>query len=220
MLWRETSDIIILTVGRYLVNQLMKKLTKAILVASIIVGVFFIWFSVIRSGCKRLTCLSMINLGKFKVKEIYQENDNLFWGLLSSGDFLLRAEVSSSVLPEDAEKEIKQQVLWTQSLFETAPAPYPGEISDRIVCSRDFVPKITSIRRQGGDFTYVKLFLNDRLVAGACNQDLVSYENTLVLFYCPQTKQLFKVELIIPKKDTENLTSYDKMLDSLACKQK
>jgi hypothetical protein len=152
-------------------------------------------------SCSRLSCLTLNNLSQFKSKEIYQENKNIFSGLLSYKKDLLRVEVRYRIKQIEAEQHINAQIINMKGLFAKATSPYPGEISDEIDCQEKFKPTFTKIKTASGvKIAYFTGYLNQRLVFGACTEDQMFYKGVLALFYCPKQKQLFQNRNHRPKK--------------------
>ena len=161
----------------------------------------------------------MRDLDKFDVKEIYQDDKDVYRALFSKDSNLLRVDIRSNISESEAAKQIEVQITRMKALFENAASPYPGEISDEVVWDKELIPQLEERevnRIQASHFTG---YLNDRLVFGACTQDQAIYRGILALFYCPNQKQLFQLEIITPRDNYEtNENKYLQMLNSIGCK--
>lgn len=182
---------------------------------------FAIFFILSQKGtfCTRLRCLSMKNLQEFTVQEIYQDDGGIYRALLARDDDLLRVDVRSGISRAEAEQSIQAQITRMKALFESAVSPYPGEISDEIVCGEEFIPVFEQSEINSIHISRFTGYLNDRLVIGACTKDQAFYKGVLVLFYCPDQAQLFQLELIAPKEDfLASEDKYQDMLVSIRCR--
>jgi hypothetical protein len=179
----------------------------------------FAYFSSQQKSCQKLSCLVMKNLDQFQTKEVYQDDPKTYRALLWFDEDLLRVEVNSAIANDEAEKQIQAQITRMKALFEKAAAPYPGEVSDVIQCPEEFRPIFGTTNQNNLQISHFTGFLNSRLVFGACTADQVIYQAVLALFYCPEQKQLFQLEIIAPaEKFKASPEKYNQRLKSLACK--
>lgn len=185
----------------------------------LLIGFLVIYYlPTIRKDCRKINCFKMEDLGKFKLKEVYEEDRNIYRALFAQEDDLLRIEVKSQVGEKEAGKYIEAEIVRMKALFQNAASPYPGELSSEISCSEEFKPVLKTVQQNNLQISYFTGFLNTRLTFGACTQNQAIYKSILVLFYCPLAKQLFQVEIIAPKeKFTAYPKRYQKMLDSISC---
>jgi len=171
-------------------------------------------------SCKKIFCLSLKDASEYKLKEIYEENQYIFRGLYGKDDILLRLEIRYNATKSEAEQAIKNQIMRTQALFDEAAAPYPGDISDIVSCSKEYIPKHTTKTKNEVSISHFSGFVNERLVFGSCTADQLKYFDTLSMFYCDKQKKFFQVELIIPKDEyLKDPSEYKEILNSLGCKQ-
>ena len=169
--------------------------------------------------CPKTGCFSMQNLDKFKTAEIYQNDQNIYRAMLKNGDDILRLEVKSGILQDEAQKEIATRIARMQALFENATSPYPGEITNVIECTEKFKPTLTKVNQINTEIAYFTGYLNNRLTFGSCTEDQAIYKGNLIFFYCAKEKQLIQLELITPKeKFLASETEYGQILSSLGCK--
>lgn len=192
-----------------------------ILITSTMIILFSLFYFYNKNAeCKRLDCLTMNNLAKFRVKEIYEDSDSNYSALLGYDNYLLRIGVQSNLEPQEAENNINARVFRMKSLFTDAPAPYPGVISDKIVCDKAFVPEFKKEKINSIWFSYFTGYLTPRLTFGACTEDQVYYKGILAFFYCPSQKKLYQLEIIAPKEDyNTNPQRYTNMLHSISCRE-
>lgn len=193
---------------------------KAGLVVISIISAFVVVLVVYKSRqCTKLECLSMKDLDKFKVQEVYQDNDNTYRTLLSRDNDILRVDIRTDISESESKSRIQTQITRIKAQFENATSPYPGEISDQIECSGEYKPVFFEERINGVQASYFTAFLNNRLVLGACTEDQAVYKEIFALFYCPKQRQFFQMELIAPKDvfDSDE-RRYKQMLYSIDCR--
>lgn len=187
---------------------------------AVLVVFFVVLFALTQKpkSCARLECLSMTGLDEFRLEEVYQDDNNIYRALLFRKNDLLRVEVRSNIPKHEAEQHIRAQITRMKALFENTVSPYPGEISDEIVCGTEFTPTFTVDELTGVEISYFTGYLNRRLVFGACTEDQAIYRGTLALFYCPNQEQLFQLEIIAPNEDFfASSETYEQMLWSIHC---
>ncbi|MDO8551808.1 MAG: hypothetical protein Q7S03_03980 [bacterium] len=158
----------------------------------------------------------MTGLNEFKIKEVYEDDQNVYRALYNKDDNIIRVEVRSNLSSEEAKSLTRSQVTKINALFANAISPYPGAISDEIVCPEEFKPVYKTSNINGLEVTSLTGFLNNRLVFGACSQDQAAYKDVLSLFYCKKPKSFFTFELIKP--NNQNAKDFLQTLSSLRCK--
>lgn len=161
----------------------------------------------------------MKNLNNFKLQEIYQEDKNTFRGSYSFEDSIIRAEVISKMNSENALQNITAEISRAKGLYADAPAPYPGVISDKIVCDKEFVPEFNEEEVNKVKISYFTGFMTERLTFGACSKEEAFYKGQFALFYCPGQKKMYQLEIIAPKNDfLKSPEKFEGMLKSISCK--
>lgn len=169
-------------------------------------------------SCRRLSCLSIKDKNQYRVKTLYEENKNIFRALFENGDNLLRAEIRPNSTQIDADGAIQTQLARTKGVFEDAAAPYPGEISDVISCSKEYKPVYSQVQQNGIRISYFEGYVNERLVFGSCADSQAAYHDTLAMFFCEKQKQFYQLEIIIPReKYVKNPQENTQILNSIAC---
>lgn len=199
------------------------KIKTDVKIFSFLVIIFFIlggiYLTLNALACKHLTCISLADNNKYKIKEVYEENKYIFRALYEKDKTLLRVEIRPNYSYEETKQAIQTQLARTKGLFEDASAPYPGEISDVIACGEMYKPVYSEKVQNGIQISYFSGFVNDRLVFGSCSNDQAVYHDTLAMFYCQNQKKFYQLEIIFPTKDYKTHTKeYNKILDSIACK--
>ncbi len=198
-----------------------KKLIIFLLILGLISAAIIYLSSKQKGDCLRLTCLSMNTLNQYRLKDLYEEGRNSYRALYKNGDDRLRVEVRSQTSLEEAQNYIQTQITRIKGVFEVAAAPYPGEVTNEIVCAEEFKPIYSTKTQSGIPISYFSGFLNQRMVMGSCTADQLTYHNVVAMFYCPNQKQFFQIELIVPKDIFEKQTEkYQKTVDSITCKNR
>lgn len=138
--------------------------------------------------------------------------------LLERDNDLLRVDITSSVAKEQANRLIQTRIAKMKALFENATSPYPGEISDEIVCDKRFKPTFTSEGINGIPVSYFTGYLNSRLTYGACTEDQAVNKGIMTLFYCPAQRKVYQLELISEKdRFIKNEADYLRIIRSIQC---
>ncbi len=154
-----------------------------------------------QSLCDGLRCIRMTDSQSYQEKELYSDTPNVYRALYSFGERYIRIE-AQRVSSADAEQTLEGSVTRMKALFENAPAPYPGEISDTIVCDKAFAP--TYAERSpttDGSLKYFIGYLNNRMTFGSCSVDQAVYKGIMGFMYCPNRAVIVRVELIAPTRE-------------------
>ena len=84
--------------------------------------------------------------------------------------------------------------------FYSRFAPYPGEITKRVVCSLDFYPTAYNIVLQGGlTATFFRTYVNARQAWGVCEKEEIAGVRYWGLIYVPSSKSLLNVKFTFPQ---------------------
>jgi hypothetical protein len=187
--------------------------TRIIIILTVVVaGIFFVRDGLFlpKALCKNIACISLQNRQTYDLKEVYADTPDTYRALYQDSLSLLRLEVKK-ILPEQSDQELTGAVSRMKALFEKAPAPYPGEISDAVICDAAYIPTY----KEANGIRYFTGFLNDRLTFGSCSKDQAVYTGMMGFVYCPKSSLLIKLELITQTADfparekelTERMTS-------------
>jgi len=192
----------------------------AIAVFFSVLGLFFIIHTSTKttSLCDNLHCISVTGQQTFSRKELYADTGETYRALYTTPDRTLRIE-ARKVSANLSEIERKAAVTRIKAMFEKAPAPYPGELSDAIVCDPDYIPIYREATSSAG--TRLSLFtgyLNNRLTFGSCSEDQAVNKGILAFMYCPASSLFIKLELIQPTSVFEAAPEeIEKQLFTVAC---
>lgn len=167
-------------------------------------------------NCRQLGCIKMDGLDSFEVGEIYQNENNVYRALLIRGGDKLRVEVLN--LPKsEVGRETDSRIAKIKALYENAPAPYPGEVSDEITCSKEFKPQFESYKNNDLQIEAGSIFLSERLTYGVCTEDQAFYRGVLAIFYCPNSHKFYQFEFITPKNEYSS-DKFESYLKSIGCR--
>lgn len=183
-------------------NQHMTSKQYVILLFPIVFAVLAIiwWKSRPVSLCMHLSCIRMEGISSFREKDTYSNTPKTYRALYTDNARFIRIEAQRATITT-APQELDAAVTKVKTMYEKAPAPYPGEISDAIVCDPHFVPTYEEINdgnRKTGVFVG---YLNNRMTFGSCSQNQAVYRGILALTYCPIQSLLLRFELIAPTAD-------------------
>lgn len=102
--------------------------------------------------------------------------------------------------------------------FHSRFAPYPGEITKRVICSLDFYPTAFQIVLQGGiTATFFRTYVNSRHSWGVCEKEEIAGVRYWGLIYVPHKKLLMNLKFTYPK-GKENSEQFFKFVKSLRFK--
>lgn len=108
-----------------------------------------------------------------------------------------------------------EQITAVQALYENALSAYPGEVSNRIVCSEAFQPRYFEKVQKGAVYKYFLLYSTERFGLGACTKDSIAYQHLLGWLYCSQQEGLYVIRYFIPQGGGEDGMEQDFL--SLSC---
>ena len=102
------------------------------------------------------------------------------------------------------------------SSFSEYNSPYPGALSNKIICSEKYIPKIKEKNLTNSLRIFYYLYANDRFAFGGCVDDVLDYLAVLAFIYCKEKNILYEIKYFTPKNNaTEN---YKKIVESFTCK--
>ncbi|HJX59418.1 MAG TPA: hypothetical protein VJ481_02580 [Patescibacteria group bacterium] len=169
--------------------------------------------------CEGLRCLSFTGLENYKTIEVYKNDASSYKAMLSidSGE-LLRVETRYGWEPSQAQKYISSETQRIKGLFADAPAPYPGDVSNEIVCAKEYAPKYFEKNIGDTKLYYFLGNMNSRLTLGGCSPAQAVYKVQLGWIYCSQQKNLYQLEFIVPASSYDkNPERYEGVLVSIRC---
>lgn len=180
-------------------------------------SIFLLFFNSRNYSCKELSCIQFAGKSEFSIKEIYEKNNNVFRAFYSDKKRNLRVEVVSDINSYNAAEYINSRIARMNALFGNAFVPYPGDISNEIVCPKEFRPEFYKINKEGLEIQYFIANLNQELIYGSCSADQIVYNGIEAFVYCPKNRQVFQLEILESKekfKKSENL----RIIKSIICK--
>jgi len=171
------------------------------------------------SLCSNLSCFLMTNTNDYAIEERYSDTKEVYRALYKHNNRYIRIE-ARPIDPAQKDAELHAAINRMRALFEKAPAPYPGEISDAIVCDPAFIPIMKELKNADTQLTYFIGYLNNRMTFGSCSLDQAVYKGIVAYTYCPAKKLYLSLELFAPTKDFEtNSAELENQIRSLRCIQ-
>ena len=169
--------------------------------------------------CHRLSCLQLSDNAVLKLTEVYEDiPGSVYRARYQMGDFIVRVDVRSDVEPDAAIDYIHGRVAGMKALYDNLRSPYPGLLSNEIVCDEGFKPTYRSFTTaQTIQIQEIVGYLNDRLTFGSCQKDQAVYRGLMVLAACPKQKMLYQIEFITPI-ESFNQSYLDTLTHSLTCR--
>ena len=181
---------------------MIRKFAAVILFLLIIVSVVA-WQKTERSSlCQKLDCFLMKDSEKFAAEELYSDTKEVYRALYKHDSRYIRLE-ARVVDQSQKDAELHAATNRMRALFEKAPAPYPGEISDAIVCDPAFVPVTKELKNADITLTYFIGYLNNRMTFGSCSLDQAVYKGIVAYTYCPAKDLYLTIELFAPTPEFE-----------------
>lgn len=144
---------------------------------------------------------------------VYQDSDRLYGVLLKKRNNTIRADLWMNISQEEAEVVIKNYTIKMYTIYEKAVSPYPGEVSNAISCDQQYRPKYSTEKNNEREKHVFVGYANERLVFGACADDIITKRAAVVMFYCEPQKRLYKFELFSPVKNS--IEEFNKETNSL-----
>ena len=192
----------------------MRKIILSLFVLVILFVGIVIWTKGIK--CRGIDCLNGENLNEFTFEETYQDDQTAFRGLYKREDTILRLETYYNVPKGQIDERIASTIARLRGLYERAPAPYPGEVSDEIRCDRSLAPVV---HEQTEDFPkYAEIYLTDRLSYGVCDYKQANYRGILSFLTCPNRQIFTQMEFISTQNSFRNNEEEIKsIIRSLSC---
>lgn len=191
---------------------------RKIILPLFILGILFIGIVLWTKGikCRGIDCLNGENLTEFTLTETYQDDKNAFRGQYRREDTILRLETYYNVPKGQVDERITSTITRLNGLYERAPAPYPGEISDEVRCDSSLAPVV---HEQTDDFPkYVEIYLNERLSYGVCDKEQAYYRGILTFLTCPKRQIFTQLEFISSRNNyQENEEEIKSVIRSLSC---
>jgi hypothetical protein len=169
--------------------------------------------------CKRLSCLRLPKNTQLKLVEVYEETTgSVYRARYQMNDTIVRVDVRYGIDSDTALDYIHGRIAGMKALYDNIRSPYPGLLSNEIVCDKEFKPVFESVKTASGlSVEKIVGFLNERLTFGSCIQDQAVYKGAMVLFACPSQKQLYQIELI-SKNVVYAQDKVDSFIRSIRCK--
>ena len=132
----------------------------------------------------------------FRVDGHISDEESTKLTLRSSRD-VLRIEAISGIDKKSADALIEDEIITIRALYGAALSPYPGQISNQIVCNKKFMP-VFGKKENELNYSYFVLFATERLTYGACSEDLVRYKAILAWTYCLERSSFYRIQLFSP----------------------
>ena len=161
--------------------------------------------------------VDLVNLGissdfieKFQLKGISETFDST---TLTGeyGNSFIKVNIFKNTSQEKADIYISDKIVLINSLFREISSPYPGAISNRIECTKEFKP----LRISNSPLDYYIIYASSRFTYGVCSFDLIKYRSIIYFLYCDKDKNLYQIKLFIPID--QDISSYEELLNSARC---
>lgn len=181
-------------------------------------SVAFMWS--VYAGCTRISCLTLPKGAVWKLTDVYEEvRGSVYRARYQMGEIIVRVDVRFDVDPDASVDYIHGRIAGMKALYDNIRSPYPGLLSNEIVCDEGFKPTYKSYRtKQNVEVQEIIGYLNSRLTFGSCQIDQAVYKGMMVLFACPSKRQLYQIEFI-QSRETFNAEKIEKLIVDLGCRK-
>lgn len=158
--------------------------------------------------------LSSLKSGGFDVNKYYlDEQKKSIKAIFNKSENLLKIEVIKGIDKRSADILLEDNIIMIRALYGNALSPYPGEISNELICNENFLPEFNTKQTNLLEYSYFILFANDRLTYGACSEDIVRYKSILAWAYCDGKNSFYQFEFFSPiemfsESDLDLITSF------------
>ncbi len=187
------------------------------LLVIVVTGSLLLFF---RNSCRGYACLSFADRQNFREIEQVENTNISYSGTLTKGSIHVRLEAYLAPTQDVAERFTQAKVMQLQGLFEVARSPYPGVLSNEIVCEDKFKPVVKETSLSNGlGATIITGYLNDRLQYGICLDDQIAYIGRTAMLYCNDQKKWYYFEAITKKSDPKANADATHLIQSLKCQK-
>lgn len=195
-----------------------KKLFYFITVCSASAVAVIVLCFIVLNPCPSYACLGFPGDESWRVQKTYEQTNVSWKGLLKAPNYLVRLERVAGVTRKQADDFTTIRTMQMEGLFDRARSPYPGAVSDEIVCESKYRPTLNSfVSKTGIPVTYFSGYLNDRYQYGSCVDSQIFYKAHSGMFYCQNTRQWYQVELIIPIDKALSDEQYLSLFKNVKC---
>lgn len=182
-------------------NNIYRPLTALLMVGLLCGGGYVLWNAQRPTSiCHNLRCISMSHTNSYQLQELYSDTPDIYRALFSKDKNRIRIE-ARRVPKASSMQQMNESVTRIKAMFENAPAPYPGELSNTVVCDQKFIPTYEEIHENNTPISLFVGYLNNRLTFGSCSQNQAVYRDALAFIYCPAQSLLIRLELIASTED-------------------
>lgn len=185
----------------------------------IFVVILSIGFYLSNLNCKKYNCLKFPGINNWQVSDVYENTDTSWRGYIKATDYDIRLHTVKKVNREKANEFSKIASMNILGLFDTAKSPYPGAVSDKVVCPEEFKPIKSTIKtKEGIQIELLQSYLNNRMQYGSCSINQISYHVFSSTFYCNKELSWYQLELIVPAETAEESSEYINLFKEVSCK--
>lgn len=174
----------------------------------------------VRTGifCQRARCLIPDPVNQFKPAEIYKDEYRIFQSKYVNGDLIARLLVETGINQFQSEAKINEHVRIIKTLYENRTSPYPGQISQEIVCQDGYKPVFGEKVINGIKVAHLTGFMTERFTFGACVDDLLTHRGIIAWFRCDKINTFNQIEFVLPKDYSGIDTNLDWWFNKINCR--
>lgn len=175
----------------------MKSWNKRIIMLSLVFGAML--NACLPEGNCDDTGINSEKLKDFRlIKEMDHKDSKIYVFENDKEGGFLQIEKIEQINRKSADILIKDKIASVQAIYANEFSAYPGEVSNKIVCSDAFKPVYSERTINDTSYRYYFLYSTERFGLGACSEDIVKYRHLLGWIYCPQSQKLYGVKYFMP----------------------
>ena len=189
---------------------------------------YFIAFPLLSLACCKLNTSQnkyfknlpfVFNLEKhFVITKYHTENKSEYKLILidaTSGNDILKSKTFLNLSKEEAEKYILNQAYKIESTFNQKEIPYPGQITNRFMCSEKLLPQKQEQLTDDSKIITYSMFANDRFAWGGCDESLMKYYSFCSFVYCKNKNLAFNISYFTPINSPS--ATFHKLKNAISC---
>lgn len=153
----------------------------------------------------------------FTVSETYIDTPEQFQALYHSAGHKVRVDIRRPMGRHEAASLIAQRIHSMKSLYDPRLSPYPGDLSNEIMCPEPYLPTFGSRETPDVHIQFAQGLATKRLTFGACADDLIVYRGLIAWYWCSASQTVVQLEAMVPKAEPLATTILEDYLHALRC---
>jgi hypothetical protein len=166
--------------------------------------------------------ISYPKIGNEEISSFYkfidQPTPHYLFKILLKNKSIYDVDLQTNVLSKDAEKLIKNQSSLLNMIYNDAPTPYAGVVTNTSKCDPIFKPKILSLISNSQKIDFWQSSAGNNYQYGACTRDQVKFWVCTLFYYQKELKIFHKVKYYTDIKSSSCSEGIAQYLQGLTAK--